>query len=128
MIEEHHEVLEKRDGRVANWLSRFAELANFLRHIAHKSDDAKGDGHLALIIRATSNSDEQYMLLKCYWKTKFGKPSWAGAHKYRKVSEKEKSQILKLYRAGYSKYKIAKILNRHVSTIYYVIQREEVGK
>ena len=45
---------------------------------------------------------------------------------YRFISDKEAEKIKELRKQGYSYYKIAKILNRNVSTIYYYCKRNNL--
>ena len=53
--------------------------------------------------------------------------STAPRRKYKKASEEEVQQILRLHAEGHSMKSIAKMLNRPVSTIHYIIKRHTGG-
>lgn len=77
--------------------------------------------HIMLITATTSDAEEQFALLTIYWKCCGLKH--ATAKNYNKLSPSEIAKIREWYIAGKSIYAIAKALNRHPSTIYYVLKR-----
>ena len=96
---------------------------DFLKYLATlaKNSDNNSKTHLKEIIKITSDAEEQYALVIFYWKCKgIITPK---SHKYNKLQPHEIQKIKEMYVAGYSIYAIAKALNRHTSTIYYVLKR-----
>lgn len=76
------------------------------------------------IIQCTSDAEEQIALYKHYLNCRGVKVSLKLTdRKYSIKSDEVVSKIMELYNKGYSKYKIAKLLKMHVSTVYYIIKR-----
>jgi len=76
------------------------------------------------IIKCTSNAEEQIALYKHYLNCKGVKISLKLTNrKYSIKGPEVEAKVVELYKQGYSKYKIAKTLKLHVSTVYYIIKR-----
>ena len=74
-----------------------------------------------MILKETSNAEEQYALVVFYWRCRGVKI--ATSHRYKPLTQQEMEEIRRLRSEGCSIYKIAKQLKRHVSTIYYALKR-----
>lgn len=88
---------------------------------------------LQVILNYTSDSAEQLVLLRIFYKQvnysseqALKYTSLRSKENYKFISDKEAEKIKELRKQGYSYYKIAKILNRHVSTIYYFCKRNNL--
>jgi len=116
----HHEPLDV-PRKIPKLLPKFHDTIKTLAGLAKNSKAIELKVHIDVIVRATSNADEQYGLLLFFYKCAGIKaPSH---HNYRRLSTYELAKIRELYVAGKSVYAIAKALNRHVSTIYYALKR-----
>jgi|GEM_PF-6293325 len=114
----HHEVLVMSD-KSPNIKKKYG---NFVRYLVATAKSAEtNETYIREIINKTSDAEEQYAMLTIVWKARGLKK--ANEHKYKKVSPAEVAKIRELYTAGHSIYSIAKYLNRHTSTIYYVLKR-----
>ena len=125
-----HEVLVKT-GKSPNVKRLYPTAVKLLAKLAKKSPNrafgkTAPEGsvfpeHLRIVLEVTSDAEEQYALLTIYWKC-LGLQK-ANAHNYRRISAAEADYIRRAYIAGISIYKIAKVLNRSPSTIFYFLKR-----
>ena len=112
---------------------------NILKKITEivKSNIPKKQKHqkvLKLIINYTSDSAEQLVLLRIFYKKVNYSSEQALKYtslrskreNYKFISDKEAEKIRELREKGCSYYEIAKKLNRHVSTIYYYCKRNNL--
>jgi len=76
------------------------------------------------IIESTSDAEEQIALYKHYLNCRGVKVSLKLTDRKYSIKSKEiTNKIIEMYDKGYSKYRIAKSLKMHVSTVYYIIKR-----
>lgn len=100
----------------------FFKLA--IKRLSYLAHHARHDSRLIIKIITTGGIDatEQIYLLEFYYRCAgLIKPK----HNYRPVTLEEEQKIIKLYNQGIPLLHIAKKLNRHVSTVYYVVQRNK---
>ena len=116
-------------NKCTNILKKITEIAK--SNIPKKQKHQKA---LQVILNYTSDSAEQLVLLRIFYKLINYSSEQALKYtslrskqqNYRFISDKEAEKIKELRKQGYSYYKIAKMLNRNVSTIYYYCKRNNL--
>ena len=96
----------------------FSKAIKILTALAH--DKHNPLAVLQVITQHGIDAKEQLYLLEYYYRCR---GLLRAKHKYNPVTAQEEQEILELYRAGVPLLHIAKMLNRHVSTVYYVVKR-----
>ena len=96
----------------------FSKAIKILTALAHDKHNPRAV--LQIITQHGIDAKEQLYLLEYYYRQR---GLLRAKHKYNPVTAQEEQEILELYRAGVPLLHIAKKLNRHVSTIYYVVKR-----
>lgn len=94
--------------------------------IAIAKHEEKRGLHMQVILQTTSDAEEQYVLLTAYWKAKGLQWVRKNGRRYNFVRENEQAKIVEMYKQGMPMARIARVLGRPVSTVYYVLKRAEL--
>jgi len=113
-----------RYRRLPKLARRYSKALSILSFFARSSYPR--EKVLYFILKTSSEPEVQYALLLHYYKCLGIKlPSH---NNYKKISHEEAKTILEMYSQNFSIYQIAKTLNRHPSTIYYFLKKNDNRK
>lgn len=89
---------------------------------------------LQLIEKYATDAEEQFQALRFFYSCLFRKRGKKeevknmGGHNYQPLTESEKQKIMQLRIAGTPLIRIAESLSRHISTVFYFCQRENINR
>jgi len=120
------ELTDKPEPLPPRGIVSLARLDKALLHLLAVKAKAGEEFPRDIVIARQSSAEAQYSALVFFYKVRDGWDHPTARSQMKKVSKEETEKIIKWRREGVSKKEIARRLNRHVSTIYYVCKRNNV--